>query len=126
MSEIRTTSDLRRIFAQYPQLAAQVETLGHDIEQIATLNKKGAGTNDEVHDQYTKIADPATEVLRKVVQLMGDVTAKTGQDGDDVMRLFEAAEHDSDALAKAWDVLEAAEKGIEKGTPKKGQGDGGH
>ncbi|MFD9812158.1 hypothetical protein [Streptomyces sp. NPDC059080] len=123
MTEIRTTRDLRRIFAEYPELAAQIDTLRADVEQIATLNKNGAGTNDEIHDQYTKIADPATEVLRKVVSLMSDVSAKTGEDGDDVMRLFEAAENDSQQLAKAWDVLEAAQDDGRRADPRLAAGD---
>ncbi|MEU3713500.1 hypothetical protein [Streptomyces catenulae] len=114
--EIRTTDDLKRLFGEYPHLAESIKALNADVAEINRLNTEGAGRDDEVHDQYMDNAGPGTHALEAVVKLMSDLTDSTGQSGENIMKIFDAAKRDSEELVQAWKAMDT--QGEEKGTEK--------
>ncbi|GAA3185837.1 MULTISPECIES: hypothetical protein [Streptomyces] len=113
--EIKTTDDLRRLFGEYPRLAETIKALNADVAEINRLNTDGAGRDDEVHDQYMGVAGPGTHALETVVKLMSDLTDSTGQAGDNIMKIFDAAKRDSEELVQAWKAMDT------EGEPKEGK-----
>lgn len=103
--EIKTTDDLRRLFGQYPQIATLIESLSGDIAHINQLNLTAGGKDDETAENYNKIAGLGTQVLDEVAKMLRDMTATTGEGGENAMKVFDAAEEDAKHLSTTWDKL---------------------
>jgi hypothetical protein len=104
-NEIKTTDDLKRLFAAYPQIADLIGKLGGDLEAINHLNLTAGGRDDEVHEQYNSVALMGTQSLDDIVKLLKDVTASTGRSGQDVVSLFRVTEEDAKRIAADWEKM---------------------
>lgn len=103
--EIRTSDDVKRLFGQYHTIADLIGRLGGDLKAINDLNVTAGGQNDEVAQQYQGVAGPGTQALNDLLKMLKDVTATTGESGQDVQRVFQAAEEDAQRLATDWDKM---------------------
>ncbi|MER8088806.1 hypothetical protein ACFVZR_32510 [Streptomyces sp. NPDC058316] len=108
--EIKTTDDLKRLFGEYPQIADVIGQLSGDFEVINKLNLTAGGHDDEVAEQYNGVAKIGTQTLNDIVKLLKDVTASTGESGQDVMKLFQATEEDAKKIAADWGEMRGKEK----------------
>ncbi|WP_037913944.1 hypothetical protein [Actinacidiphila yeochonensis] len=100
--ELKTTSQLGRLFADYTTLADLVADAGKQIDDINTLNEKAGGTDDEVAQQYLEKAKPGGQALTDLVTLLKTLSLQTGDNGETANALFNQAEDESTALANEW------------------------
>ncbi|WP_399083948.1 hypothetical protein ACGH2B_03610 [Streptomyces sp. BBFR2] len=120
--EIKTAEDLKRLFGNYHGIADLVDKVSHEIDHINQLNLTAGGQNDDTAKAYKKVAGVGTQVLTDLAKTLRDMTASTGEGGQDAMKIFDAAKADAEHFATSWDKMvdeaKKAQKGEHKGDHK--------
>ncbi|MFD9811684.1 hypothetical protein [Streptomyces sp. NPDC059080] len=112
--EIKTADDLRRLFGKYHGIADLIEKVSGEIDHINTLNLTAGGKDDETAENYNKVAGLGTQVLSDVAKTLRDMTASTGDGGENAMKVFDAANEDAEHFATTWDKMVEESKKQEK------------
>ncbi|MGW1837524.1 hypothetical protein [Streptomyces sp. NPDC002067] len=116
--EIKTAEDLKRLFGNYHGIADLVDKVSHEIDHINQLNLTAGGQNDDTAKAYKKVAGVGTQVLADLAKTLRDMTASTGEGGQDAMKIFDAAKADAEHFATSWDKMVDEAKKSQKGEHK--------
>ncbi|MET9147813.1 hypothetical protein ACFUCQ_18550 [Streptomyces sp. NPDC057197] len=100
---LRTTDQLKQLFAEYPRLGTALADANANIARINELNKSGGGNNeDEASKQYHATVDKGMPPVEDMLTLLNTLVSRLGVDGDDVMKVFDKAEDEAKRFAADW------------------------
>lgn len=100
--DLVVSDDLKKQFSQFHDIADVTATLRSKIDQINTLNKTAAGSNDEFAKAYHKQTDDATNNISSLVDSIRQLFGLTADGGDAATGLFDKGEDDADKGASSW------------------------
>ncbi|MDH6708736.1 hypothetical protein P3T27_005482 [Kitasatospora sp. MAA19] len=85
------TQDLKRRFAEFPELAALIEKINQDVKGINDANTK-VGGDDEIGKQYHSQVDQATKDLDDLIKKIKETVDKAGENGINLVAELDYAE----------------------------------
>ncbi|MCE0537936.1 hypothetical protein LWF15_20795 [Kineosporia rhizophila] len=98
---VQIPGNLRDRFSHVDEIGEAVLALAAKIEQINTLNKTAAGTDDGIAKAYHGQIDRPTEYLATMVQEIGRIFGVKAEAGSAAASVLERAEDDAQDAANA-------------------------
>ncbi|GLY20172.1 hypothetical protein Kisp01_71860 [Kineosporia sp. NBRC 101677] len=100
---VQIPGDLRDKLSHVDQISEAVLALAAKIEEINTLNKIAAGTDDGIAKAYHAQVDRPTEYLTTMVQEIGRIFGVKAEAGSAAASVLERAGEDAqDAASADW------------------------
>ncbi|MFD7907775.1 hypothetical protein ACFV4G_36770 [Kitasatospora sp. NPDC059747] len=94
------TQDLKRRFAEFGDLKTLIDKISDEVRTINSANKK-VGGDDDIGKQYHQQVDQATKDLDDLVQKIGEVVAKAGDSGINLVAKLDYAEDTANDIIKS-------------------------
>ncbi|MGW0859863.1 hypothetical protein [Streptomyces sp. NPDC002690] len=104
MSEdLRTTEQLKALFAQYPGAADALHRVNQNVARINEINARGGGDGeDEASKQYREAITAGMPPITQTLDLLNVLVDQLGVDGTDAMKIFDRAETEAQQIGAAW------------------------